>query len=115
MGEPEWRRWKYCTLTFAVVVVVVVVIVAQHWAEDIAEDVEEQCENFGRVSRVYVDEADPNGCVYVAMKDSAGGTATAIALHGRYFAKRKLACGYLTEAQYKAKVPDAAAAAEAED
>lgn len=56
------------------------------WADEIKNDVIEECRNHGGVLHVYVDQTADEGHVYVKCTSISSASATVNALHGRWFA-----------------------------
>lgn len=71
-----------------------------NWYEEIAQDVSEECENYGKVEDCYVERYAPGGIVLLRMQTIEGATKAALALHGRFFAGRRIVTSYLEEQQY---------------
>ncbi|CAN8024530.1 unnamed protein product, partial [Ixodes persulcatus] len=61
------------------------------WDEEIRRDVMEECRKHGGALHVYVDQASPEGHVYVKCPTIASAVASVNALHGRWFAGGSLA------------------------
>lgn len=78
------------------------------WAEDIRDDVIEECTKHGGVLHVYVDEAATTGNVYVKCPSIATAVLSVNALHGRWFAGRVISAGYVSLINYHALFPDSA-------
>lgn len=58
------------------------------WAEEIQNDVIEECRKHGGVVHVYVDTQSEEGYVYVKCASIGAANATVNALHGRWFASK---------------------------
>ncbi|OXU27603.1 hypothetical protein TSAR_000613, partial [Trichomalopsis sarcophagae] len=58
------------------------------WVKEIRDDVIEECNKHGGVLHVYVDQASPQGNVYVKCPSIATAVAAVNSLHGRWFAGR---------------------------
>ena len=69
------------------------------WWLDIAEDVREECAQFGEVTHVFVDR-ESEGFVYLKFADVAGASKAKDALHGRWFAGRTVAAEFQFTAVY---------------
>ena len=74
------------------------------WDQAIAEDTKMECENFGTVLHCAVDK-ESAGNVYVAFDTIQAGVDASHALHGRWFAKRRVVVEYLKAEVYHAKYP----------
>ena len=71
------------------------------WDKEIGEDVKLECERkFGPVSHIFVDKLS-KGFTYLMFKDLKGGTMAKEALHGRWFAGRKIVCDYQFKPMYE--------------
>ena len=71
------------------------------WDKEIGEDVKLECERkFGPVSHIFVDKLS-KGFTYLMFKDLEGGTMAKEALHGRWFAGRKIVCDYQFKPMYE--------------
>ena len=69
------------------------------WWLDIAEDVREECAQFGEVTHAFVDR-ESEGFVYLKFADVAGASKAKDALHGRWFAGRTVAAEFQFTAVY---------------
>ena len=69
------------------------------WWLDIAEDVQEECAQFGEVKHAFVDR-ESEGFVYLKFSDVAGAKKAKDALHGRWFAGRTVAAEFQFTAVY---------------
>ena len=69
------------------------------WWLDIAEDVREECAQFGEVKHVFVDR-ESEGFVYLKFADVPGAAKAKDALHGRWFAGRTVAAEFQFTAVY---------------
>jgi hypothetical protein len=58
----------------------------EHWAEDIHDDVIEECQPHGGCVHVYVDRESASGNVYVKASSVNAAVNSVNALHGRWFA-----------------------------
>ena len=67
------------------------------WDLDIQEDVTEECLKFGKVLACRVEKNKPGGLVYMHFESIQGASASAKALHGRFFAKRMITAEYISE------------------
>ncbi|OXB71269.1 UNVERIFIED_CONTAM: hypothetical protein H355_003276 [Colinus virginianus] len=67
---------------------------------DIQEDVKEECEKFGEVQRVWIDQKNVDGKVWVKFSDADKARAAFAALHGRYFAGKPIAAEFVSDAQW---------------
>ncbi|KAJ8677237.1 hypothetical protein QAD02_013024 [Eretmocerus hayati] len=80
------------------------------WVKEIYDDVIEECNKHGGVFHVYVDQASPQGNVYVKCPSIATAVASVNSLHGRWFAGRVITAAYVPVVNYHALFPDAVAA-----
>lgn len=78
-----------------------------NWAEDIKDDVIEECNKHGGVLHVFVDTASPSGNVYVKCPSIATAVLAVNALHGRWFAGRIITAAYVPLVNYHTLFPDA--------
>lgn len=81
-----------------------------NWAEEIRDDVIEECTKHGGVLHVYVDIAAPTGNVYVKCPSIATAVLSVNSLHGRWFAGRVISAGYVSLINYHALFSDSATA-----
>ncbi|XP_063700439.1 RNA-binding protein 39 [Culicoides brevitarsis] len=81
-----------------------------NWAEEIRDDVIEECTKHGGVLHVYVDTAAPTGNVYVKCPSISTAVLSVNSLHGRWFAGRIISAGYVSLVNYHALFPDSASA-----
>lgn len=75
-----------------------------NWSTEIAEDVSEECSNFGRVETCQVEAKKSGGLVYVRMATMDAATKAATALHGRYFAGRMITVSYVDEVAFSSLI-----------
>lgn len=80
------------------------------WAEEIRDDVIEECTKHGGVLHVYVDTAAPTGNVYVKCPSIATAVLSVNSLHGRWFAGRVISAGYVSLINYHTLFADSATA-----
>ncbi|XP_040062619.1 RNA-binding protein 39 isoform X1 [Ixodes scapularis] len=78
------------------------------WDEEIRRDVMEECRKHGGALHVYVDQASPEGHVYVKCPTIASAVASVNALHGRWFAGRIITAAYVPVMSYHTLFPDSA-------
>ncbi|XP_012224618.1 RNA-binding protein 39 isoform X2 [Linepithema humile] len=78
-----------------------------NWAKEIRDDVIEECNKHGGVLHVYVDQASPQGNVYVKCPSIATAVAAVNSLHGRWFAGRVITAAYVPVVNYHSLFPDA--------
>lgn len=83
---------------------------AEDWAVDIQDDVIEECNKNGGVLHVFVDQASPQGHVYVKCPSIATAVLTVNALHGRWFAGRVITAAYVPLINYHGLFAEAQAA-----
>jgi RNA-binding protein 39 len=72
---------------------------------DIKEDVEEECAKYGTLKHIFVDK-NSLGNVYLRFTGNAGAEGIVKSFHGRWFASRQIAAGYMEVATYDRKFPD---------
>ena len=60
------------------------------WENDIKLDFEEECAQYGKITRVVVMSKDPGGMIYASFDSVDGATNCAKNLAGRWFDKRQL-------------------------
>ncbi|GKV25240.1 hypothetical protein SLEP1_g34704 [Rubroshorea leprosula] len=70
---------------------------------DIKEDVEEECNKYGRVIHIYVDKHDRAGCVYLRFESVEAAARAQRAMHMRWFAGRSISATYMEPHVYEAK------------
>jgi len=75
------------------------------WVEEIKEEVQEVCEQFGTLETVVVDERNPEGKVFVRFATKEAAERAAHNLHGRFFDKRTLSVRFLSEADFLRQCP----------
>lgn len=78
-----------------------------NWSKEIRDDVIEECNKHGGVLHVYVDQASPQGNVYVKCPSIATAVAAVNSLHGRWFAGRVITAAYVPLVNYHSLFPDA--------
>ncbi|KAH0563971.1 RNA-binding protein 39 [Cotesia glomerata] len=78
-----------------------------NWAREIRDDVIEECNKHGGVFHVYLDQASPQGNVYVKCPSIATAVAAVNSLHGRWFAGRVITAAYVPLINYHSLFPDA--------
>ncbi|KAL4353648.1 hypothetical protein GQ457_06G043310 [Hibiscus cannabinus] len=69
---------------------------------DIKEDVEEECNKYGRVKHIYVDK-NSAGCVYLRFDSTEAAGKAQRAMHMRWFAGRSIAALYMQPHEYEAR------------
>lgn len=78
-----------------------------NWVKEIRDDVIEECNKHGGVLHVFVDQASPQGNVYVKCPSIITAVAAVNSLHGRWFAGRVITAAYVPLINYHALFPDA--------
>ncbi|QDZ18825.1 CC1-like splicing factor [Chloropicon primus] len=63
------------------------------WDEDIADDVKQECSNFGRVKHIFVDK-ESQGFAYLKLETVEAAKRARSSLHARWFAGRRIACDF---------------------
>lgn len=69
------------------------------WADEVRDDVGDECARFGAVDHVHVDPKSA-GFVYVRLADEASAAAARKALHGRWFGGRQVVAEFQFAAAY---------------
>ncbi|GKU95161.1 hypothetical protein SLEP1_g8556 [Rubroshorea leprosula] len=69
---------------------------------DIKEDVEEECNKYGRVKHIYVDK-NSAGFVYLRFESIEAAAGAQRAMHMRWFAGRSIAAKFMEPHEYEAK------------
>lgn len=77
------------------------------WVKEVRDDVIEECNKHGGVLHVYVDQASPQGNVYVKCPSISTAVASVNSLHGRWFAGRVITAAYVPVVNYHSLFPDA--------
>lgn len=77
------------------------------WADEIRDDVIEECNKHGGVLHVFVDRQSAQGNVYVKCPTIATAAASVNALHGRWFAGKMITAAYVPVMNYHSLFPDA--------
>uniref|UniRef100_A0A8R1TWF1 RRM domain-containing protein n=1 Tax=Onchocerca volvulus TaxID=6282 RepID=A0A8R1TWF1_ONCVO len=82
------------------------------WADEVRDDVIEECAKNGGVLHIFVDKASPNGNVYVKCPSVAAAFKSVNALHGRWFSGKVITANYVPVASYSQLFPDSVVARE---
>uniref|UniRef100_A0A0R3RTS3 RNA-binding protein 39 n=1 Tax=Elaeophora elaphi TaxID=1147741 RepID=A0A0R3RTS3_9BILA len=82
------------------------------WADEVRDDVIEECAKNGGVLHIFVDKASPNGNVYVKCPSVAAAFKSVNALHGRWFSGKVITANYVPVASYSQLFPDSVIARE---
>ncbi|KAA0183314.1 hypothetical protein HAZT_HAZT010925 [Hyalella azteca] len=80
---------------------------APNWANEIRDDVIQECNKHGGVFHVFVDKQSAQGNVYVKCPSIATAAASVNALHGRWFAGKMITAAYVPVMSYHSLFPDA--------
>ncbi|CAF1363759.1 unnamed protein product [Adineta ricciae] len=80
------------------------------WAQEIKDEVIEECNKYGGVVHIYIDEKSTDGNVYVKCSSIASAINTVNSLHGRYFSGRTVVGNYIPIQSYHKLFPDSSAA-----
>ncbi|KAF2350293.1 Splicing factor RBM39-like [Trinorchestia longiramus] len=80
---------------------------APNWANEIRDDVIQECNKHGGVLHVFVDKQSAQGNVYVKCPSIATAAASVNALHGRWFAGKMITAAYVPVMSYHSLFPDA--------
>ncbi|ROT60862.1 putative RNA-binding protein 39 isoform X7 [Penaeus vannamei] len=78
-----------------------------NWADEIRDDVLEECNKHGGVLHVFVDRQSAQGNVYVKCPTIATAAASVNALHGRWFAGKMITAAYVPVMSYHSLFPEA--------
>jgi len=79
----------------------------EHWAEDIRDDVIEECDPHGGCVHVYVDRESTSGNVYVKAASVNAAVNSVNSLHGRWFAGKVITANYIPVPNYHQLFPEA--------
>ena len=74
------------------------------WDLDIADEMRDECSKYGPLLHVWVDK-NSQGHVYLRFHTTQAAQAAHAALNGRWFGGRQLVASYLSEEQYRSRVP----------
>uniref|UniRef100_A0A671XHH1 RNA binding motif protein 39b n=1 Tax=Sparus aurata TaxID=8175 RepID=A0A671XHH1_SPAAU len=80
------------------------------WANEIQDDVIEECNKHGGIVHIYVDKNSTQGNVYVKCPSIPAAMATVNALHGRWFAGKMITAAYVPLPTYHNLFPDSVTA-----
>ncbi|CAF0887873.1 unnamed protein product [Adineta steineri] len=81
-----------------------------HWVQEIRDEVIEECNKYGGVVHIYVDEKSPDGNVYVKCSTIASAINTVNALHGRFFSGLTVIGNYIPTQSYHKLFPQSSSA-----
>jgi RNA-binding protein 39 len=81
-----------------------------NWAQEIRDDVIEECNKHGGVVHIYVDEKSSDGNVYVKCSTIASAINAVNSLHGRFFSGRTVVGNYIPTQSYHKLFPAASTA-----
>lgn len=76
-----------------------------HWDQDIKEDTEQECGNFGTVLHCHVDRTNPAGLVHLLFGNIDAATKALNHLNGRWFAGRTITVDYVPLVEYGKRFP----------
>ncbi|VDM95007.1 unnamed protein product [Thelazia callipaeda] len=79
---------------------------SETWAEEVRDDVIEECAKNGGILHIFVDKASPNGNVYVKCPSVSAAFKSVNALHGRWFSGKVITANYVPVASYSQLFPD---------
>ncbi|MCP9266304.1 RNA-binding region RNP1 isoform CRA b [Dirofilaria immitis] len=82
------------------------------WADEVRDDVIEECAKNGGVLHIFVDKASPSGNVYVKCPSVAAAFKSVNALHGRWFSGKVITANYVPVTSYSQLFPDSVVARE---
>jgi len=80
------------------------------WAQEIRDEVIEECNKYGGLVHMYVDEKSSDGNVYVKCATIASAINTVNALHGRFFSGRTVVGNYIPTQSYHKLFPASSSA-----
>ncbi|XP_061760191.1 RNA-binding protein 39b isoform X1 [Nerophis ophidion] len=80
------------------------------WANEIQDDVIDECNKHGGIVHIYVDKNSAQGNVYVKCPSIPAAMATVNALHGRWFARKMITAAYVPLPTYHNLFPDSVTA-----
>uniref|UniRef100_A0A158R3S7 RNA-binding protein 39 n=1 Tax=Syphacia muris TaxID=451379 RepID=A0A158R3S7_9BILA len=75
------------------------------WAEEVRDDVIEECAKNGGILHIYVDKESPNGNVYVKCPNVTAAFNSVNSLHGRWFSGKVITANYVPLASYSQLFP----------
>jgi len=75
--------------------------------QEIADDVKEECQKFGRIMHVHCDRRSSEGVVYIRFSTNTEAVKAYTELNGRWFAALQIAAHYIPEKEYLRKFPNA--------
>ncbi|VDK45667.1 unnamed protein product [Anisakis simplex] len=79
------------------------------WADEVRDDVIEECAKNGGVVHIFVDRASPSGNVYVKCPSVAAAYKSVNSLHGRWFSGKVITANYIPLASYAQLFPESVA------
>jgi len=77
-----------------------------NWVQEIRDDVIDECNRFGGVVHIYVDEKSKDGNVYVKCSTIASAINAVNSLHGRFFSGRMVVGNYIPLQSYHKLFPN---------
>ncbi|VDM39542.1 unnamed protein product [Toxocara canis] len=77
-----------------------------NWADEVRDDVIEECAKNGGVVHIFVDRASPSGNVYVKCPSVAAAYKSVNSLHGRWFSGKVITANYIPVASYSQLFPE---------
>ncbi|VDN53787.1 unnamed protein product, partial [Dracunculus medinensis] len=84
----------------------------ENWADEVRDDVIDECAKNGGVLHIFVDKASPAGNVYVKCPSIVASYKSVNALHGRWFSGKVITANYVPLASYSQLFPDSLLAKE---
>uniref|UniRef100_A0A9J2P011 RRM domain-containing protein n=1 Tax=Ascaris lumbricoides TaxID=6252 RepID=A0A9J2P011_ASCLU len=78
----------------------------ENWADEVRDDVIEECAKNGGVVHIFVDRESPSGNVYVKCPSVAAAYKSVNSLHGRWFSGKVITANYIPVASYSQLFPE---------
>jgi RNA-binding protein 23/39 len=76
------------------------------WGQKIEDEVFNECNKFGKVEHVFVNEESKDGIVYIRFDSENSAFKAKQALNRRWYAKKLINCEYVKENDYLKKFPE---------
>lgn len=77
----------------------------ENWADEVRDDVIEECAKNGGVLHIFVDRESPSGNVYVKCPTVAAAVKSVNSLHGRWFSGKVITANYVPLSSYSQLFP----------
>eukprot|EP00033_Pygsuia_biforma_P000553 GCRY01000651.1.p2 GENE.GCRY01000651.1~~GCRY01000651.1.p2 ORF type:complete len:178 (-),score=52.49 GCRY01000651.1:25-558(-) len=71
------------------------------WWLDLRDEVAEECEKYGNLVHIKVDQEDPNGCIYLQFSREESAKKCHTMMSNRWFAGKLITCEFMTESSYR--------------